>query len=285
MTGVLRALATLLPRRLRHIARSPGLEWNTLWARLSFLVFGPDIIEVRPGWTVRCHPATSLAFRQSRDEPSLTHELDRFVSTCHAGLQLVDVGSHYGVFTLAALHYGGPHAHVVAVDPSPQTHVFLAINLELNQVEPQVTRVQAALSAAPGSFAMLTHGAQQAFQMIGASAGRSDAHQVVATTLDLVAAELPRPVTHIKIDVEGHEREVLLGGIHTLTTHQPFLALELHNNLLAHRGESGRPILEMIEQLGYLWECADPADRAKSTDEILKLWLVRLSCRPAGDSN
>ena len=66
-----------------------------------------------------CHPVSLSALVGHTDSEETRLEMDGFIRRCTPGMVLVDVGDHYGMFTLTALHYGGASARVVAVDPSP----------------------------------------------------------------------------------------------------------------------------------------------------------------------
>jgi FkbM family methyltransferase len=273
-------LARRVPRRLRHLLLAPSHEVRGWLAALSYRVLGPTTVTIRPGWTVRCHPRTATVFEETRTLPALIRELDRFIETCRPGMHVLDVGAHYGVFTLAALHYGGPTTRVVAVDPSPATMALLATNLDLNGVRDRVTLVPSALSANAGGIETLTTGATQHFQMVPTAPGRPDAQRVPATTVDQLA-ESHGAFTHIKIDVEGHELSVLQGGSTSIPASRPFLALELHNDILTTHGTSGAPILQTLADWGYTWVADDDEGRTVAGNDVLPLWVARMTCRPS----
>jgi hypothetical protein len=65
------------------------------------------------------------------------------------------------------------------------------------------------------------------------------------------------PPDIIKIDVEGHELDVLLGARKLLLAKKPLLSLELHPGLLARRGTSGLAIAEYLEDAGYVFRDTD----------------------------
>lgn len=53
---------------------------------------------------------------------------------------------------------------------------------------------------------------------------------VLAVTLDSLEEQYDKPISVIKIDVEGHEVEVLIGSINILSTHRPIVIFELNRN-------------------------------------------------------
>jgi hypothetical protein len=65
------------------------------------------------------------------------------------------------------------------------------------------------------------------------------------------------PPDIIKLDVEGHEFDVLLGAGKLLLAKKPLLSLELHPNLLANRDTSALAIAEYLEDAGYVFRDTD----------------------------
>ena len=81
---------------------------------------------MRPGWLITCHPAAyRCAYHLQINDPEQVLEFDNFIDNSFQGMVLFDVGAHFGLFSLAALHYGGPGSRAIAVDPSPIAVRFL----------------------------------------------------------------------------------------------------------------------------------------------------------------
>ncbi len=237
-------------------------------------------MEVRPGWIVRFHPETGETFRVHHANPLFREELDEFIASCTPGMTLIDVGAHYGVFTLAALHYGGPDARVIAVDPSPAAQALLATNLDLNGVASRVTRLETALGASSASIRVLNAGGGRQHQMVRAPEGRTDATEVKTRTLDEVARESRRRITHLKIDVEGFEQQVLEGATHVLSEHRPLLTLEVHPALLAHLGASGQAVIDLVQHFGYGGTCLDSNGMQIPMADAASGYVNRLALKP-----
>src|SRR5919201_7133393 len=101
---------TLVPRPVRNAVRRPRATAAWLWHELAYAVGACPRWRVTPDWEVRCHPASLVSFRAQTEMDQCRRELAGFVRRCTPGMTLLDVGAHYGVFTLAALHYGGAGA-------------------------------------------------------------------------------------------------------------------------------------------------------------------------------
>jgi len=271
-------LRRILPRGFRHFLRYPTSGFKGWWWEVRFRVVGPVVLDVSKGWTVRVHPATEAAFRGHRDEPEYRQELSRFAAICTPGMTLIDVGANYGVFTLAALHYGGPTATVIAIDPSPTAQKYLATNLALNGVASRVEQRVEALSDQSRQIALLPTGSGQAHMMMRGVAGRPDTTTVAAQTLDDVAEAAGRPITHVKIDVEGFEGQVLRGGRTMIEQQRPRVTLELHNWMLRDLGDSPDEVTAVLQSAGY--QATDLTGQPVSWHAATKPPIARLTCLP-----
>jgi FkbM family methyltransferase len=249
------AVRAIVPRSARNWLRDPrrSIEWGVDHAR--FTLGRVERIEVRPGWTVQAHPlAARCAFGAQVHDPEQRCELDAFIARCTPGMRLLDVGAHFGIFSLAAAHFGGPDARVLAVDPSAAATKMLARHARLNGCGDRVAVVTACAAAAAGERGMLDTGVIGAGYFVAADSGRraADLSRVTAVRLDdLCAAAGFRP-THVKIDVEGDELEVLRGAAAILTREVPPLVfLELHDAILHARGGDATAVVEWLSSRGY----------------------------------
>jgi FkbM family methyltransferase len=193
-------------------------------------------------------------------------------------MSLFDIGSHFGVFTLAAIHYGGPSSFSLAVDPSPVCGRILSANVRLSKAEKQVQVLQGAMGSSKRDLAMLTTGPNGDHFFVVANSDRSDATYVPQYTLDQLADSSPSPPTHVKIDVEGFEYQVLAGGREFLASAQPIVFLELHCEILKQLGTAPQDVLELLHDFGY--QRFERHGKLISRDEVVSLDTARLVCLP-----
>jgi FkbM family methyltransferase len=159
----------------------------------------------------------------------------------------LDVGCHYGIYSVLASKLVGPTGRVVAVEPHPATLEVLRENLAFNNCL-NVEVLNLALSDKASSLAL-------AFNENGSHRQRetdplSAVHNVPAIAGDDFLNMLPVPSV-IKIDVEGHEFAVLSGLQRTLSSPEcRMLCLEIHPQLLP-KDVTERSILKYICDCGF----------------------------------
>ena len=160
----------------------------------------------------------------------------------HLGLPsgvAIDVGAHIGnhsVFFARALGL-----ETIAFEAHPKNASLLRQNVDLNGVSHLVEPRQVALGerSTRGRLEQRIPGNSGSFVVIEDEAGAVEIsrldEQVPATT----------PVVLIKIDVEGNEREVVLGGLETIERCLPVLTVETHT------GQVLDGIQRILEQFDY----------------------------------
>jgi FkbM family methyltransferase len=277
-----RVARALIPRPLRNWLRRPGR--SLAWSRdhVAHLLGLDPTVELRPGWTLRCHPAAwRLAFAAQRHDPEQVEELDAFVRACTPGMTLVDAGAHFGVFSLAALHFGGPDATAVAVDPAPSAVRMLRVEARLNGVADRLRIVRAAVASRDGRLELVDAGVPSAGYFVRPESGHPTRERtsVAAVTIDSLCRRHALRATHLKLDVEGFEADALRGAAATLGGPAPPLVfVELHNEIVARNGGEPGGTLDLLERFGY--EMRDAGGRPLDRAAILRRPLIRIVARP-----
>ncbi|HEY8184911.1 MAG TPA: FkbM family methyltransferase [Pyrinomonadaceae bacterium] len=233
---------SLVPRAARNWLRSPSASAKWIWDGVKFCIGIKNVIEMRPGWSLACHPAAyRCAYYAQQNDAEQIAEFDGFINNTSSGMTLFDVGAHFGLFSLAALHYGGPTARAVAVDPSPVAVNVLNVQAKLNHAADRLRVIQAAVSDRVGSQSMLAVGVLASGCFVAPVEGypASELSQTISITLDSMVDELRVNPTHIKIDVEGYEAAVLARGNKTLSqASASILFLEIHNEIVSRQGRT-----------------------------------------------
>lgn len=233
---------------------------------------------MRPNWSLICHPAAyRCAYHLQLYDPEQVAEFDGFINHSSKGMILFDIGAHFGLFSLASLHYGGPQAQAVAVDPSPTAVRLLAVQAELSQVADRLRIIRASVGDKSGWQKMISVGVlASGFYMAPTNEHPDrDLTQTAAVTLDSLAKDLGMIPTHIKIDVEGCEAAVLRGGRKTLSKPSaPLLFIEIHNEIVRRLGGDPRETLFLLQDFGYRTFSVN--DLPINDEQILSEPLIRV---------
>jgi FkbM family methyltransferase len=118
---------------------------------------------------------------------------------------IVDVGAHVGTFTVWA-SLRSPRAHILAVEPNPETFAFLERNIRDNGLQDRVIAVNAAVGTEPGTgtLELVEHSLGTRL----ARTGNGTVKVKVQTIPSLLVAAGMGDVDLLKVDCEGMEYEV-----------------------------------------------------------------------------
>jgi FkbM family methyltransferase len=242
---------TYVPRWARNWARRPTKSARYLWDHVRFACGSTAIVEIRDGLVVRCHPLAQPFFDVFRTDPEQFAELDTFVRRCTPGMQLLDLGAHYGTFALTALHYGGPDSRVLCVEASRSAANVLQANLTLNGANSQCQILNVAVGAADGCLPMLTTGPFSGDYLQASGEGRRDATLISCRTIASVLSLTKFRPSHMKMDIEGSEVDVIHSSRELLSGLQPVLFLELHGSMISRKGQRPEQVIEDLRACGY----------------------------------
>ena len=238
-----------MPRPLRNWLRSPSRSAQWLWDASRSYLGATETLYFPPNWALICHPhAYRVAYQAQIADPEQREEFRNFMLQCTCNMFLLDIGAHFGVFSLAAAHFGGK---AIAVDPSPIATRMIAKQSALNRLSNSICIIQAAVTDECGAVDMLNSGVfSDGYFKITQRKATSELTRTRAVTIDQLASQYGIP-THIKIDVEGQEAAVLHGGRKVLDQFSPLLFLELHNEMIATDGGDPNLALDELDELGY----------------------------------
>jgi len=266
------AVRVIVPRALRNWLRSPSKSARWLWDAIKFRLGVTKRLLLPRDWTLICHPHVhGVTYQAQIADPEQREEFENFLLQCNDKMFLLDIGAHFGVFSLAAAHFGG---NAVAIDPSPIATRMIARQCSLNGLADKVRIIRAAVSDEVGVVHMINSGvfSDGYFRVIPGRA-KSDLTKTQAVTIDRLVSLFGMP-THIKIDVEGQEAAVLRGGRSLIDKSSPILFVELHNEMVRTEGRDPNLALDELARLGY--KTFEPNGSAIDRNEILQRPIVRV---------
>jgi FkbM family methyltransferase len=185
-------------------------------------------------------------------DPEMVDEFIGFMNLASSRTVLWDVGALFGVFSLA-FALSGTGRRALAFEPNPISREKLRECRDLNP-NAQIDAFDLALGLR-GQLVEFERGFH--FTALAGFSAHPDAENVAqmetASIDELIESGLVPPDI-IKIDVEGHEFEVLKGARNLLFTRKPLLSLELHPGLIERKGASALQIAEYLEEAGYVFQ-------------------------------
>lgn len=163
---------------------------------------------------------------------------------------VVDIGAHYGYFTLFAAKNTHPESRLFAIEPGCKNFASLQKNLADNKVN--ATLIQKAVTASTGETKLYQAAAQNlsVYDDNALLRGSSDYETVESTTLKDLMAELPsQKIDFLKLDCEGAEYDILLNAEDQLFDHIDTISLEFHD--LKSADKTGNVLVKRLRNLGY----------------------------------
>jgi FkbM family methyltransferase len=154
------------------------------------------------------------------DEP----EFERLSDWVGEGDWAIDVGANIGSYALELSRLVGPLGRVIAIEPVPATFHFLSRHVVLGGCA-NVTLLNLAASDHCRETG-ITLPSFESGLMNPYQARLSETGEFRILTIQIDGLELEGPIRLVKIDVEGHEMNVLRGMRCLLERHRPVVVLE-----------------------------------------------------------
>jgi FkbM family methyltransferase len=179
-------------------------------------------------------------------EPQLGAAIRRFA---RPGGVAYDLGANVGYTALLLARAVGPAGRVLAFEPLPSNLDRLRQAVALNGLDLQIDIVAAAAGSRSEAGSFLVHDSGGMGRLDG-GLGRTDGF-VSKIAVDIVALDDfvfrhdHPPPSLVKLDLEGGEREALLGMRRLLREERPTLMVELH-------GGSAHDVIDLLAEAGYV---------------------------------
>lgn len=172
---------------------------------------------------------------------------------CAQGHDVLDMGAHIGLFTVVMARLVGPTGRVFSFEPTPLTREVLRETVRLNGCEGIVEVREEAMAKVSGSATFYDTGdaGSNANSLVPTQRSQSG-YTVRTVSLDDFTSSRGLPVGCLKIDVEGAELDVLLGGERTFLVSRPAVWLALHPPFLGDSAKALAEIWKILQQYRML---------------------------------
>ena len=167
----------------------------------------------------------------------------------------LDVGANIGSYTVIGA--GAVGARAISVEPIPSTYSSLELNVILNGLTKRVDLHRVGLSSERSELRFTADQDTVNHVMADGEVGPSIRVPVICMD-ELLAGSLPKV---IKIDVEGHEKSVLLGARNTLSDPGVAAVVMEINGSGVRYGVSDNELLEMMRGYGFIPHSYEPLAR------------------------
>ena len=170
------------------------------------------------------------------------------------GSRVIDVGANVGIYALpwAAIN---EDVTVHCFEPNPAVRRRLARNVALNRLRARIRLHAEALSDHAGTATLYGSDDMSSLNKgVYAGAGLAAPTEVSLARLDDILGIEGPPVSLMKIDVQGHELEVLRGAHAVISRHRPALILEHEDDLYLSASEANErktDLSKLLSRLGY----------------------------------
>lgn len=273
-----KVLGRLLPEGIKKHFRKKifGFGTSTL-GRQILITETSEAIEVSIGGATLYLDKGCLdsVYYHCRDNADSVEEIISFgkVALGRGGL-LVDVGAADGLFSLLHCQAAAGNRSI-AFEPG-DLFEKLVNNTALNQLSDRLLCRREAVGEKQGVIA----GVVNPVGMFIAQTEGQSSQTVEMVSLDELLDRGERP-SMLKIDVEGYERQVLIGASRIIAACKPVIFLELHLDILESKGIRASDVLLDLANLGY--EFTTPSGSKQSIKQITgsPMAIFRLVAWPA----
>lgn len=242
-----------------------GKKFVSMSAREKYLAVGLRVRRFLPGvplpvplpfgaWFLARNDYLGGAEMHGGFEPAERAFVSRFL---RAGMTVLDIGAHHGLYTLLASKLVGAKGRVFAFEPSPRERKALRWNVALNRCK-NVVIEELALGNEEGERNLyVVNGHETGCNSLRPPAVPGATSPVAVRVCSLDRWLGPRgvkTVDFIKLDVEGGELSVLQGAQRLLeSAPRPVILVEVQDIRTQPWGYRASEIIRYLSGKGYKW--------------------------------
>ena len=160
----------------------------------------------------------------------------------------VDCGANFGLWTLIATQCINNQGRVHSYEPNPELYDRLKKNIGFNSLRQRCICYKLGLSSKSNSAYL---NLDENHHQMASLHTKQFSNQVTIDLVTLDSIKLDR-INGMKIDVEGHELDVIKGAIQTFKNHKPWLVIELNNSFNNIQFISDWNVFQTLTNIGYI---------------------------------
>lgn len=188
---------------------------------------------------------------------------------------VLDIGANIGWYTTHFGHWVGSEGRVYGFEPLPHLVRWAREAIEFNDLENICTLPHLGLGAENGECTVYTFAGLNDCHASMTTLGRDDAlpHTCRISTLDhFVKQQGIDRIDVMKVDCEGHEREVFAGARQTLAKFKPIVTFEINQDCIRSRSLKPSDVESALRDAGYsdFWSIGE-----KKVEQVGRLHQTR----------
>lgn len=190
------------------------------------------------------------------------------------GQVIIDVGGNIGQTAMMMALKTGSAGKIISFEPYKKTHDAFLKNLSLNKNIENVVAEKFALGEQATQLGMLEEcTTNSGGTRLASITDTAHAHTQVVNVITLdsyIEEKKLNRVDFMKIDVEGFEMKVLLGGKKTLQKYFPELYIEIDDFNLKKQNNSAQEMLDFLGEMGYTIHDVATGNQILAYDQMTK---------------
>jgi FkbM family methyltransferase len=168
----------------------------------------------------------------------------------------IDIGANIGLYSLIASPIVGNSGKVISFEPAPKTYARLKENIKLNNLT-NISALNLGLSDSEGHLQLnISESGYEAWNTFAPTISErfKTSELAAVSTIDSQFSGIDKSlIKFVKIDVEGWEKYVLLGGVDLFKNYSPIVMIEFTETNTFSAGYFVQELYDILYDWGYRW--------------------------------
>jgi len=229
-------------KRTMEYTDKKSISKQGVWREIEFplskkFMYVPDTPDTKNSVVAQAH------LKGRKWEPKIA---DLLTKHCKVNTTAVDMGAYIGTHTMSLVDAVGAKGNVVTFEPQPWAYKGIKKTLAKNKIK-NCRVINAGLSDKKGKIQFCSDGSGSSSVCTERSPSKKkwvEVYDIPIVTLDSYNLQ---NVSIMKVDVEGHELNALMGSMKTIESSKPVILLEVWRK----RTNRFQKIKEFMETINY----------------------------------